>query len=66
MNSPCFNCKYRSVGCHAVCKNFAEYRAKVDKLGKAQRKRTEVVNYCMAQRRQIAKKRNLPKGGPHR
>lgn len=66
MQTPCKDCRYRAVGCHSVCKNYAEYRAEIDKLGKAKKKRTEIVNYCMAQRRQIAKKRNLPKGGANR
>ena len=38
MKSPCKDCRFRSVGCHSVCKNYADYRADMDKA-KAEREK---------------------------
>lgn len=38
MKSPCMICEKREIGCHAVCEDYAAYRAALNELNDAIRK----------------------------
>lgn len=37
-NSPCLNCKNRSVSCHAKCEKYKQYKIEMEILNKKERK----------------------------
>lgn len=45
MNTPCKDCSTRSLGCHGKCKDYAEYKQKLDELKKAKDKANVVDKY---------------------
>lgn len=56
MKTPCRDCEYRAVGCHAVCKNYAEYRARIDAAKKEREKRYPVRDMQIEKSIQTAKR----------
>lgn len=45
MKTPCMNCSTRSLGCHGKCKDYAEYKQRLDELKKAKDKANVVDKY---------------------
>lgn len=56
MKSPCKDCRYRTVGCHTVCKNYADYRAEADKAKKARERQYPIRDMQIEKSIQTAKR----------
>ena len=48
MKTPCMNCTARNLGCHGKCKDYAEYKQKLDELKKAKDQANAVEKYVSA------------------
>lgn len=62
MNSPCMECKRRSLGCHNVntCKPWAEYQERVRMANERRQKdKTDCENYVLHTMRHGEKRREL-------
>ena len=41
MNTPCKGCERREIGCHAKCKDYAEFKAELKKLNEKRKRVAE-------------------------
>jgi len=48
IHSPCLGCERRRVLCRSVCREFAEYREKVEAVGRARRSNDDIIAYSQA------------------
>ena len=37
MNSPCYNCDEKYIGCHDSCEKYREYKSNIDEINQAKR-----------------------------
>lgn len=44
MNTPCFNCTKRKVGCHAACEEYMTFKKNLEEHNSIMRKGKEVYN----------------------
>ena len=58
--TPCQGCKDRFVGCHSICKKYADYRKQVTEISNAKKKQminNKPINKSTWKKRQRTKKR---------
>lgn len=56
MKTPCKDCAFRAVGCHAFCKPYLEYREELDNARKEREKHYPVRDMQIEKSIQTAKR----------
>lgn len=57
IESGCYNCKERVVGCHANCKKYKEYKEKKDVINSRRKLEEDFDRYVVSRRLKYAKSR---------